>query len=236
MRDEDVLLSSFPRSGNTWVRLLLCNLISLYEWEGKTVDFPLLNKTMPELGINNLLEPWPHPTIPRVVKTHSSYSPLFRKTRSLGIIRDPLDVMVSYYHFQKHRLCSYVGSFSEFIRHRRFGLESWFRHYTSWRDHWTLVVRYEDLRADTFREVSRILDMLAVDYPEDMVCEAVRRSSIENVRAVEKPPLASGNKEARFARNGRTQQWVSYFSEQGLRYYCELADKYAVNVYVDVHT
>jgi len=97
-------------------------------------------------------------------------------------------------------------------------------------------VRYEDLRADTFREVSRILDMLAVDYPEDMVCEAVRRSSIENVRAVEKPPLASGNKEARFARNGRTQQWVSYFSEQGLRYYCELADKYAVNVYVDVHT
>ena len=103
IRNNDVLLASFPRSGNTWMRFLLCNLISLCEWDGKRVDFPLLNKTMPEFGVNNLLDEWSHATIPRVIKTHKSFLPIFRNKRSVGIIRDPRDVMVSYYHYMKDR-------------------------------------------------------------------------------------------------------------------------------------
>src|SRR5436190_16347079 len=99
LRRDDVLLASFLRSGNTWARLFLCNLISLREWDGRPVTYGLLEATMPRLGHDNLFRPWPHPTMPRVVKTHRPYSRLFGRTQAIGIVRDPRDVMVSSYHF-----------------------------------------------------------------------------------------------------------------------------------------
>jgi estrone sulfotransferase len=231
IRRDDVLLVSFPRSGNTWMRLLLCNLISLREWEGKKVDFSLLNKTMPELGVNNLLAPWPYATIPRVVKTHRSYSAPFRANRSIGIIRDPRDVMVSFYHYSKDRKGLYRGDFSNFIRNPRFGLESWFRHYLSWRDHFTLTMTYEQMKEDTLREFHRVLDVLNVSYSEDMIREAVQRSNLASIREAEKSASLPENGQAIFARSGVSRQWPSYFSEQDLAYYQELSDQYGVFLY-----
>jgi len=228
MRSDDVLLVSFPRSGSTWMRFLLCNLISLLEWDGRVIDFPQLNQTMVELGVNNLLKSWPHSTIPRVVKTHKTYWPVFGKNRAICIIRDPRDVMVSFYHFMKDRQGTHAGTFAEFIRNRRFGLEAWFRHYISWRDHWTLVVRYEDLKEDAFCEFNRVLDILGVSYPEDIVREAISRSSIERVQDIEKASSISNGEEARFARDGRTGQWLAYFSEPDLAYYGKLLARYKV--------
>ena len=34
LRAQDVILASFPKSGSTWVRFFLCNLVSLRYWEG----------------------------------------------------------------------------------------------------------------------------------------------------------------------------------------------------------
>ena len=83
LRKDDFLLAGFPRSGSTWTRHVLCNLISLNEWSGREVE-AVLNETMPALGASNLFRPWPHSTIPRVIKTHHRYSPLFRNIPSIG--------------------------------------------------------------------------------------------------------------------------------------------------------
>lgn len=230
MRPEDVILASFPRSGNTWLRFLLCNLIGLLERDGKAVDFPLLNRTMPELGASNLLRSWPHSSIPRVVKTHKRRLPIFGRNQSIGIIRDPRDVMASYYHFLKDRRRRYDGNFGEFIRNPTFGLDCWFAHYTSWHRHWTLVIKYEDMQEDTLSEFNRVLDVLGVSYPEDVLREAIRRSSIESVRKVEGYSV-SRDKGGTFARDGGTQQWRSYFTPQDLSYYDELGERYQVYVY-----
>lgn len=231
MRKEDVLLSSFPRSGSTWLRFILCNLISLQEWDARTVDFPLLNRTMVELGANNLLQSWPHMTLPRVVKTHWKYLPIFGRNRSIGIIRDPRDVMVSQYHFLKDRLGVFGGSFSELVRSRRHGLESWFRHYLSWRDHWSLVVRYEAIRAITTEQVARVLGFLGWHGSTEIVEEAIRRSGIDAVRGVYDPDLSAGGDEARFARSGEVQQWSEYFSPSDISHYQKLAKSYGLEDY-----
>ncbi len=120
LQENDIILTSFPKSGNTWVRFFLCNLISICEWEGKTVDFTTLDQTMPELGIDNLLRPWKHDTVPRIVKTHKHFWSIFLNHKIILIVRDPRDVMVSYYHFEttKERP-RFKGTFSEFIRHRK---------------------------------------------------------------------------------------------------------------------
>lgn len=227
-----MLLASFPRSGNTWVRLFLCNLISMREWGGREVDFPLLNETMPELGVSNLLARWPHRTIPRVVKTHQRYRFVFGRKPSIGIIRDPRDVMVSYYHFLRDRKGTYNDSFGEFVRHPRYGLPSWFAHYTSWRDRWAVVARFEDMVEDTPREFRRILVVLDVELSDEDVHQAVARSSIGGMRRAESRATSVTRDEARFARSGASGQWKAYFSDEDIAYYLELANRFDAHVYV----
>lgn len=226
LRHNDVFLASFPRSGSTWIRFLLCNLISLRELEGKSVDFDLLNGTMLELGVSDLSAPWPHTTMPRVIKTHKRYCLTFRRAgATIGLVRDPRDVMVSFYHFKKDLKGSYKGSFSEFIRNRGYGLEAWIRHYNSWKPHWSLIVRYRDLKQDTYTQLERILSTLGVTYPGKILREAIDRSSFSNVGSVDETSENPPN--ARFARNGSTRQWPRYFSTEDLEYYRALAERFA---------
>jgi len=229
-RTDDVLLASFPRSGSTWIRLFLCNVISLHEWGGRDVDFQLVNRTMPALGLNNLMRPWPHSAIPRVVKTHRSYSPLFGGVRSIGLVRDPRDVMVSLFHYTRDRKATYTGSFSQFIRHPRHGLEAWFSHYTSWRDRWALTIKYEDMRADPTHEFLRIWEMIQPSAPRSLVQVAVARSNIRSVRKTEAARTDSAI-EARFVRSGASGQWVTYFDDGDVELYRDLAATFDARVY-----
>lgn len=232
LKSTDLILSSYPRSGSTWIRFMLCNLISILEWDGRSVDFELLNETMPALGHSNLMEPWAVQCVPRVVKTHRRYSPVFRNNLSVGIVRDPRDVMVSYYHYLKDRKGKYAGRFSDFIRDSKHGLRGWFNHYHSWCDHWTLTIQYENLRQDVFGEFTTLLDMLDVRCPEHVVREAIRHSSVRKVRKME---TVSGAKkrEVLFARDGSSQQWLSYFKPNDVDYFERLREEYNFHLYPD---
>lgn len=230
LRKHDFLLAGFPRSGTTWTRHVLCNLISLNEWDGREVE-SILNATMPALGANDLFRPWTSTTIPRVIKTHHRYSPLFRSPTSITIIRDPRDVMVSRYHLVRDNHDEFAGSFSQFIRDRRQGLESWFRHYSSWRPHSKLVLRYEDMLADPRREFGRLLDTLGVDHPDEMLEEAIARSSFRSLQSAEQQRNPSAGRDSLFFRSGSSGQWHQYFGDDDRAYYLELTARYDMDAY-----
>ena len=230
LRKGDFLLAGFPRSGTTWTRHVLCNVISLNEWNGREVE-SVLNATMPALGANDLFRPWPHATMPRVVKTHHRYSPLFRNLHSISIIRDPRDVMVSHYHLIRDKRDEVVEPFHLFIRDRRHGLENWFKHYSSWRPRSGLVLRYEDMLANPHREFSHLLDALGVDHHDDILHEAIARSSFRTLQSAEKQRKPSVPQDGLFFRSGSSGQWRDRFSEEDLAYYLDLAAKYHVGEY-----
>lgn len=231
LRKSDFLLSSYPRSGSTWTRHFLCNLISLSEWEGRDVG-QTLNHVMPALGTSNLLRSWPHTTIPRVIKTHAPYSLFFGRASALGLIRDPRDVMVSRYHLLRDRVGAFDGTFNDFIRDPELGLESWFRHYASWQDHWDLVMRYEDMLADPYREFGRLLDRIGVRCPEELFREAITRSSFQQMQQAEKQREPSVPGGGLFYRSGSSGQWSGYFSDDDFAHYLDRAAKYDVGLYV----
>lgn len=231
LRKEDYLLSSYPRSGSTWIRFFLCNLISLKEWSGKKIDFAILNRTMIAFGRSNLLDSWSYSNIPRIVKTHRSYTRFFGDTISIGLVRDPRDVMVSCFHFYKHRGGHFEGTFSDFIRTKGYGLPSWFEHYRSWKDRWNIVVMYEDLRRDSFSEFSRILEFIHSTFPPEIIREAMKRSNINEVRRIEESEnsVFIAN-EAKFARSGEVGQWRSYFNSEDEDYFEKLRAKYKLQL------
>lgn len=234
LNNQDVILTSFPRSGNTWVRFFFCNLISLIYWDGKIVNFEILDETMPEFGVNNLLNSWTYTKLPRIVKTHKSYLPFFSGKKTIMIMRDPRDVVVSYYYFSSNKkTINFDGTFSEFIRHKRLGLESWFRYHKSWENIDKEIFNYENLKDNAHREFSRILNFLEISIPESVVSEAIIRSRFEKVKQNEdrvKHYKETENKEGfTFARKGSSGDWVNYFSEEDLSYYNSLVKKYCLH-------
>jgi len=238
LKPQDVWLASFPKAGNTWLRFLLCNVISQLELDGRLVDFYLLDETMPALGASDLRLPWPYASMPRCVKTHQPYfSVLFAcPQRAVYVLRDPRDVMVSGFHFWRARVGTrFTDDFSEFIRHPRLGLRPCIRHFLSWKDHCTCLVRYEALLQDTSAEFSRVLDSLGVSTSPKVIREAVERSKFGQVRSVQEKYGLSGkdrfDSSFRFARRGVPGEWQELFSGADLQWYRVLRSEFGYDHY-----
>src|SRR5438270_13523251 len=67
---DDVFLTSYPRSGNTWTRFLIGNLI----YQDEPVTFANIESRLPEIYFNSdhYLRSLPRP---RILKSHDSFQP-----------------------------------------------------------------------------------------------------------------------------------------------------------------
>src|SRR5258708_8153953 len=82
---DDIFLVSYPRSGNTWARFLLGNLI----YQDDPITFSNLESRIPEIYFNRdrFLRELPRP---RMLKSHECFQPHY--PRVIYIVRDPRDV------------------------------------------------------------------------------------------------------------------------------------------------
>lgn len=231
LRPDDVLLASFPKSGNTWVRLFLQQYLSL-AGSGAGPDLDRVDQDMPEFGISDLREPGRAGVLPRFVKTHWRWNPLFRRCRSVLVLRDPRDVMVSYFHFELGRARPrFRGEFADFVRDRRFGLEAWFRHTRSWIGRATVTMRFERMRAQDSRAFAEMLSALEIPHDAGAVDQAARKCGIEELKKMEAAsrPRALERRfrpEFKFVRQGAVDGWRSYFSEADLELLRRLGRRY----------
>ena len=219
--ERDRLLAAFPKSGSTWVRFVLCNLVSLRHWDGRPLDFPLLNRTMPELGVSRLRGPWPYgETVPRVVKTHTAAWPLLRRVPAVLLVRDPRDVMVSFFHHDAAQggPRNPGSTLSSFIRGERFGIPGWVRHTRSWREAEAAVIRYEALRRDPAGGFAGLLETLGARVPDDRLARALERSTLEATRQAEErsgaDPEADFDDDFRFVRKGAVGEGRAALTEE----------------------
>ncbi len=202
-RVPDVIwLASYPKSGNTWLRFLLANLLF-----GRVAATSDLWKMIPDLhwgfDLGDFLgRDW------ILVKTHSLFGPelaLNERTRKvIYIVRNPLDVLVSNLNYS--RLLRYdetAGADAEPAREyadafiaargdpawRETGYGSWVENVESWRGeahgHDVLMVRYEDLLADTRAEMDRICAFLDLGHDSARIDAAIRDSSFESMHRLE---------------------------------------------------
>lgn len=238
LRPKDVWMPSFPRAGSSWLRFILCNLISLTDLDDREelngkVNYLTIEEILPALGRNPLPRHWVSKTIPRFIKTHQPYRPLLFQVpqKTVYIIRDPRDMMVSYYHYmQSRRDSTFQGGFSDFIRHPLYGLPAFVHHYFSWKPKITYLVHYETLKIDAHAELERMFLALELPKPDGELLEtAIIRSSFESMRYVEEKDGLTNTQEflpqTKVVRKGKVSGWKEYFSAEDIDFYRRVCDE-----------
>jgi estrone sulfotransferase len=231
IKKEDVFLISFPKSGNTWVKFILLNMLVEAKELKDNVSFKVLDETIPELSRDNLLKPWKYKTIPRFIKSHIAYRKLFFKdSKALFIVRDPKDVMVSYFHYVNNNYgYNFNGDFSAFIRHEKFGLEACITHQLSWQDKASVIIKYEDLKNIGVDILYNALLALGINTEKNLVAHAFENAAFEKMKKLDEGPKKyehAHKKEYNFMRKGTGNQWIDYFNDSDLDYYKALLEKY----------
>jgi len=229
---DDVFLVSYPRSGNTWTRFLLGNLIS----QDAPVTFSNIESLIPEIYFNpdRALRSLPRP---RMLKSHECFQPQYPHV--IYIVRDPRDVAISFYHHNvkarnipdDYPMTSFVPRFIAGEFDRKFG---------SWRDNvlsWISVrgdsptftmLRYEEMKRDTAGALLQIVGFLErcsfrkFDTRPEALRRAIELSSPERMRALEKKEAAdwvltkSTRSDKPFVRTAKAGGWKSQLTPESV--------------------
>lgn len=253
-----VWLASYPKSGNTWIRTFLTNILgdeseqvsinqlktdgifssreifdSVTGIESSNLTNEEIDRLRPDIynDLSNAAKQIMY------IKAHDAYTylpdgrPLFgtEKARAVYILRNPLDVAVSYAnHMGKdldttialmgdmsHVMCANKGRLYNQLRQR---LLTWSGHAESWtrqRDIPTLLIRYEDMKRSPIRTFDGIVRFLGIDCSQRRLQDAIEMSSFSRLKKQEqaegfkeKPPNAPC-----FFRKGEVGDWRYHLSE-----------------------
>jgi hypothetical protein len=223
-RPDDVFIVTYPRSGTTWMQMILYQLTT----DG-SMDFPHIYEYCPwfESSSRSGLGFEARPS-PRLFKSHLPYKKIPKgPCKYIYVARDGKDVAVSYYHlYQSHN--GYQGTFAKFfdlyLRGKvEFG--SWFEHVQGWwrhrNDPTVLFLRYEDLLDDLEGTVRKITAFCEFNIAPDRMPTILERCRFAFMKQHESQfdPVTGASWEQgaqgkAFLRNGRTGDWKGQLSPE----------------------
>ena len=203
----DFFLLSYPKCGRTWLTLQLGRAIQQHF--GLSVPNLLklshLAEACPDVpGIRVTHDRAPHRKRPDELPALKNE---YAGRKVIFMVRDPRDVIVSYYFhktkrekartfwfFQRKRRethSPFTGSLSEFLRVEIGGFDTLLRYYNIWAESRRLtdgflLIRYEDMHDDPERELRRVVDFLGLAaITDDEVRAAVEFAAFDNMRKME---------------------------------------------------
>ena len=220
---KDTILIFYPKSGRTWLRMILANILKLDgKWDPKTEMFFCRHWIVEEF-----------------------YAPRDYK-KIIYLSRDPADVVVSLYFERSKRIKhKYQGTISEFIRDGEYGIENIIRFNKEWADflwswsqykHPRVTVTYERMHKDIAAEVSYVLGFIGYKTSDSVISRAIEESKFENMRKIEKQGGGLiAQYRGRFGRNfdekdsesfrcrkGKVGNYNDYLSEEDINYINEV--------------
>ncbi|MDF1795677.1 MAG: sulfotransferase domain-containing protein [Coxiellaceae bacterium] len=255
-----VWLASYPKSGNTWFRIFLANLLADKD---EPCDINKLEISTPiaasrglflqtagwssrDLTINEirLLQPSFYDALSEqqtetcYLKTHEAYSfnehqqPIHSPKATKGtvyFIRNPLDVCISWANHCDNEIDKSIKSLAkdQWIAQKRKEQGSQFAQYTqSWSDHvtgWTtlqngptLVLRYEDMLADSVQWFTKAVQFLELEYTEAQIEKALHHARFDELKQQEQAKgFAEKPKGSKaFFRKGQSGDWQQRLTTQ----------------------
>jgi len=180
-RPTDILITTAPKAGTTWMQQILYQLKTGGETEFQLIDdvVPWLEIQRANKSVSEVLESFESLPNPRIFKTHCTYeqTPGADTVNIILTSRDPRDACISFYHHMMNmtdQACEKIGiskprSFDEyFVQWMEFG--AWYRNVASWWPHINdtnvLWLKYEDMKKDLEPALNQIVEFLQWQLPE----------------------------------------------------------------------
>ncbi len=186
LKADDILIASFPRSGNTWTRNLIVDIVlQLQDIDTTTNTFEDVEKVIPDIYQTKLEDGAADNPLPfRLIKSHARFNPEVKKT--IYVFRRPVDTLSSYYHYRiDFENMDAAGDVDGFCKSN---LGDWYKHVDSYvaasDTHMDdiLFVSYEWLHRDTAGALLEMVGFLGLPADMGMCIKAVENQKFQNHR------------------------------------------------------
>ncbi|MFW6049557.1 MAG: sulfotransferase domain-containing protein [Myxococcota bacterium] len=236
----DAFVLSFPKTGRTWLRLMMHRALSLHLGVTPTDplefhDFTAADPRVPRIRVIHDDEPhWRHP------HTLHESKERYRGKRVILLVRDPRDAIVSLWFQNTKRWKVFDKSLHEFLWQSRGSLRSMVRFYNIWAANRhvpreLLLVRYEGMHADPVGTLRNAMALIGVDdVPDRVLVDAIEENRIDALRQREASlrygtkrlrPGDLGDPESFKARKGKVGGYAEYLSPEDIRAANELINR-----------
>jgi hypothetical protein len=205
--EDDVLIAGYPKSGNTWFQNLITGVI--YGIDADYASDALIQDLVPDVHYKSYYNRY---GTPMFFKSHNLPQPENR--RVVYLLRDGRDVMVSYFHY----LTALNGKEINFLEMVQAGKGlypcKWHEHVEAWLSNpyhvQMLIIRYEDLKINTVKELRRFCEFIGVERDDPLLESAAAKASFEKMRLREKTSGWSDSqwpKDKAFVRRGQVHSY-----------------------------
>lgn len=225
LRPADVLLAGHPKSGTTFLRVVLAGALLREE-----MDFDKLRDVSREIGQHRGM-PAIAPDGGRLLKSHELpvFTPMTQPPKVIYLLRDGRDVAVSYFHnFQRRGFATGdLDTFvADFARGRIGPYGPWVDHVETWTrfvensSQPATIVRYEDLLSEPVEVFMSVSDTLHLGLDRAVVENAVAHNDVESMRKKEASSKfleERGATSGSFVRAARAEAWRGELTGAALR-------------------
>ena len=194
-KEDSILLFGYPKSGNTWLRLLIYNYLKLQDDHnlGSTISFDELNSQQ-----NNVMDRGsvflPENDFPLFYRTHKIYNrPYTLFNNKIFIHRNPLDTLISAYYFYKNRDIPFSDdpknlreNLMDIDFYVSYKINFWIKYFRISVKKADIVMNYSDMKNDTRKELTKLVQFLNWDFDEGLIKKSVEFSSFNKVKKMGK--------------------------------------------------
>lgn len=228
-----ILLCGFPKTGNSWLKFVICNYVSILSHGAKfTLSYSQLNDIFKHpISLHHTHIPFSGKLTYGSVKNIPEYYSKFDKI--IYICRNPYDTMISFWHYLKNRDPPFnllkknlnmemIEEFSSLKGFVEYFLPLYIDHVKSTRHRADLILNYDELRKNP-NDFKKVIKLIFDDEINEEVFEkAIEMSSFENIRKMgiemdQKHGLAKDYL-GHFARDGRSGQYKEVMDAHLIQY------------------
>lgn len=219
---DDVIVISYPKSGRTWLRVMLDYMDINLKFDHKLKDVKHVKSLHP--------------------KTAHDFWKKFGDKRIIFLTRDPKDTLVSSYFQAINREKTFEGSISEFIRSPEFGIQTILDYQLTWTKYRSIYknflrIQYDEMQKDTAGTLEKIIVFLGFTTINKKKLEkTVELFQFDNMQFYEKKgllglrygnvlrPLGDKSNNSLKVRKGVIGGYKEYLSEEDVEY-CDACSK-----------